>query len=159
LATGAGAGRQEKICVKCGVLKPRSEYAIRRSGTRIGHLVAHCKSCNSALQKARRQQDPSIYRRCERPSKLKRLYGITVEDYQRIFAEQGGACALCGSATPESGNRKYKKTVRSVFDVDHNHKTGNVRGLLCSRCNRLVGLAHDDPNTARRLVEYLEKEN
>jgi hypothetical protein len=154
-----GAGRQSKKCRKCGIVKPRAEFTVRQSGPRIGHLAAYCKSCSVTRAKVAKERDPSIYRRVEWPSKLKRLYGITVEDYNRILAEQGGACALCGSTTPESGSRKYKRTVRSVFDVDHNHKTGKVRGLLCTRCNRLVGLANDDLTTAKRLVEYLTKEN
>jgi len=153
-----GAGRQSKKCRKCGIVKSRSEFTVRQSGPRGGHLAGYCKPCNAAKVKAEyilNNSDLSFYRRVAWPSKLKRLYGITVEDYNRILADQGGACALCRSTTPESGNRKYKKRVRSVFDVDHDHKTGKVRGLLCTRCNRLVGLANDDPNTARRLVEYL----
>lgn len=100
------------------------------------------------------------YTRIERPSKLRRLYGITVADYDRMLAEQGGACALCRSTNPLAGNRTYirngKETTRTVFDVDHDHRTGKVRGLLCTRCNRLVGLANDDKNTARRLLELPE---
>ena len=158
-----GAGRQSKKCRKCGIVKSRDDFTIRQSGPRIGHLAGYCKLCSAEVVRGKYhrdiKRDPTLYRHCEWPSKLKRLYGITVEDYHRILAEQGGACALCRSMTPENGNRKYKRNVRSVFDVDHDHKTGRVRGLLCTRCNRLVGLANDDPNTARRLVEYLTKEN
>jgi len=153
-----GAGRQSKKCRKCGLMKSRAEFTVRQSGPRIGHLAGYCKACAVITNRLTKERDPSIYRRCEWPSKLKRLYGITVDDYNRILAEQDGACALCGSTTPENGSRKYKRIVRSVFDVDHNHKTGKVRGLLCTRCNRLVGLANDDPNTAKRLVKYLAKE-
>jgi len=155
-----GAGRQSKKCRKCGVVKMRHEFTVRKSGPRGGHLAAYCKPCAATVARAayaRKSSDLSFYRRVQWPAKIKKLYGMTVEDYNRILAEQGGACALCGSATPENGSRKYKKRVRGVFDVDHNHKTGKVRGLLCTRCNRLVGLANDDPNTARRLVEYLSK--
>jgi len=156
-ASVRGAGRQSKKCRKCGIVKSRNEFTVRKSGPRGGHLAAYCKECSVTVAKAtyaRNNSDLSFYRRVAWPSKLKRAYGITVEDYNRILAEQGGACALCRSTTPENGNRKYKRRVRSVFDVDHDHKTGKVRGLLCTRCNRLVGLANDDPNTARRLVEY-----
>lgn len=72
-----------------------------------------------------------------------------------MLAAQGGGCALCLSKTPQSGNRKYSKRAREAFDVDHCHKTGRVRGLLCTRCNRLVGLAGDNPQTALRLAAYL----
>ena len=148
-----------KRCPKCDVVKPFEDFMLYKSGKRFGQARAYCKKCCVIMNKIAKKRDPSIYRRIEWPSKLKNNYGITVEDYNRILAEQGGACALCKSTTPQNGSRKYKRNVRIAFDVDHDHKTKKVRGLLCSRCNRLVGLANDDPNTARRLVEYLEKEN
>lgn len=58
-------------------------------------------------------------------------YGITVEDYNRMFAEQGGRCGICGS--DKSGRNGYH------FAVDHCHNTGQVRGLLCIRCNASLG--------------------
>lgn len=153
-----GAKRASKTCGKCGVTKPRSEFTIRRSG-RVGHLVTYCKKCNSsfvgAAYREKIARDPTFYRRVEWPSKLRRYYGITVDDYKRMLAEQDGGCALCGSTNPAAGSRNYKSATRTAFDVDHDHRTGRVRGLLCTRCNRLVGLANDDPNIARRLVEYL----
>lgn len=156
-----GVEREAKICKRCNVLKVRSEFTIRESG-RIGHLSTYCKECNVEAHKNRIKRDPSIYRRSEWPSKLKRLYGITVDDYHRMLKEQNYGCALCGSTDPSMGNRGYirngNKTIRSVFDVDHNHKTGKVRGLLCTKCNRLVGLANDSLTTAQNLVQYLSKE-
>lgn len=62
-----------------------------------------------------------------REAHLKRTYGITIEDYNRILKEQSGKCAVCG---------KPPKTMRLA--VDHCHKTGKIRGLLCSYCNRRV---------------------
>lgn len=153
-----GAERESKTCKMCGIEKARGDFTVRRTG-RVGHLVAHCKDCNanSNRGKARikNERDSTHYRRVEWPSKLKRLYGITVDQYNKMLANQKGGCALCGSTSPLTGNRTYKRTARIAFDVDHDHKTGKVRGLLCTRCNRLVGLANDDANTARRLVEYL----
>lgn len=61
-----------------------------------------------------------------KPTRRKQL-GLTIEDYERLLAAQGGGCAICG-ATP--------KTRR--LDVDHDHRTGAVRGLLCHRCNRAL---------------------
>ena len=150
-----GASRESKRCRKCGEVKMRDEFTVRRSGPRVGHLAAYCKPCASKQASAASQNDPTIYRRVQWRSKLKRLYGITVEDYNRMLAEQGGGCAMCGATDPNVGSRTYKKNVRTVFDVDHCHKTGKVRGLLCTRCNRLVGLANDDPDTAMRLIKYL----
>lgn len=73
---------------------------------------------------------------------LKR-YGITAEDYDHMFAEQNGLCAICGR--PDS----------RALSVDHDHETGKVRGLLCSKCNFLLGYADDDPEILTRAIEYL----
>ena len=154
-----GADRQSKKCRRCGEVKTRAEFTVRQSGPRVGHMATYCKPCASALTsaawKARLTADPTWYRRIHWRSKLKRMYGITPEDYARMLVEQDNGCAICRAMNPTVGNRKYKKNHRTVFDVDHDHKTGKVRGLLCTRCNRLVGLANDDPHVARRLVEYL----
>jgi hypothetical protein len=154
-----GAERQSKVCPKCAVDKDRSEYSVVAKGPRAGHLHGRCKTCNADSMRGsyqkKHKRDPTRYRLVEWPSKLKRLYGITPEDYNRMLADQGGGCALCGSTSPLTGSRTYKRTQRTAFDVDHCHKTGRVRGLLCTRCNRLVGLANDSADTARRLVEYL----
>lgn len=73
-------------------------------------------------------------------------YGITPADYDRMLAEQGNACAICGRT--ENGKRHN-------FDVDHSHDTGEVRGLLCNRCNRLLSNATDDPTILQRAIDYL----
>ena len=82
----------------------------------------------ASLRRQRAEQTPerkAKYAHDERNRRYKRLYGITVEEYDIILVFQGGVCALCG-APP--------KTMRLA--VDHDHKTGIVRGLLCGLCNR-----------------------
>jgi hypothetical protein len=64
---------------------------------------------------------------------LRRRYGISLRDYQRMEAEQGGRCAICGGL-PQGGN-----TSTSRLCVDHHHATGRVRGLLCHLCNSAIG--------------------
>lgn len=76
-----------------------------------------------------------------------RSYGIDVADYERMFAEQGGACYICGRA-PEG---------KRALDIDHCHTTGKVRGLLCSNHNRALGLLGDDPDLLIKSIEYLVK--
>lgn len=79
---------------------------------------------------------------------LKRSYGITHDDYVRMLKAQGGGCDICG-LKPKKGKH---------LDVDHNHKTGKVRGILCRYCNSKV-LKHlrDDKHRAKGLVKYLSK--
>jgi len=78
---------------------------------------------------------------------LKYSYGISLEDYNKILEEQQGCCAIC--------KRHYSNFKRNL-DVDHNHRTGFVRGLLCSFCNgRVLKHLHDDKNRAQGIVDYL----
>jgi len=80
-----------------------------------------------------------------RETRLKWKYGISLEDYNRVLAQQGGVCAICGS---HPGRRP--------LDVDHDHKTGRIRGLLCESCNKALGLFRDDPSILRKAAEYVE---
>lgn len=76
---------------------------------------------------------------------LKKHYGLTTEEYEELLASQGGVCLVCGRG-PDAGKPLF---------VDHCHSTGNVRGLLCSNCNTLIGYASDDPVVLRNAVAYL----
>jgi len=82
---------------------------------------------------------------------LMRSYGVTEEWYVETLAAQGGKCAIC-PATEPGGPHK-------VFSVDHDHKTGKVRGLLCKDCNHMLGMAKDSIETLRAAIEYLQKSN
>lgn len=82
----------------------------------------------------------------ERSRQLKRKYGMSSEEYDQLLEDQGGVCAICGSECP-TGRR---------LAADHDHETGCIRGLLCSRCNPGVGMFQNDPELLRRAAEYLE---
>ena len=144
-----------KWCPTCKVEKPLSAYTIVKSGKRKGHPAGACKDCRTELHKTRKRNDPSIYERIEWPCKLKRLYGLTVEQYDNILSEQKGRCAICGSESSQS--RSYKLVGRAKFSVDHCHTTGKVRGLLCTKCNRALGLMNDSIESVLRMAEYLKK--
>ena len=83
-----------------------------------------------------------------RASHLRTKYGITVEQYEDILANQGGGCALCGK-TPEQEGRNLA--------VDHDHVTGEIRGILCSYHNHRVIGRHRDGNLLRKMAEYVER--
>ncbi|WP_461521585.1 endonuclease VII domain-containing protein [Porticoccus sp.] len=155
----SGASRQSKHCKKCDTLKTREHFGVRQSGPREGHLSAYCKLCNSRRGSVARKRDPTLYLRVERPSKLKRMYGITVEDYDRMLSEQGGRCAIC--ASDNTRTRRYGNMLKKdvAFSVDHCHRTGKVRGLLCSACNRVLGLIGDNPDIAQNIIKYLQRSN
>jgi len=70
-------------------------------------------------------------------------YGITAEQYEEMNRLQGGRCLICGQA--ERGTRRG---IPKTLAVDHDHDTGEIRGLLCSKCNTAIGLLDDDPKRA-----------
>jgi hypothetical protein len=82
---------------------------------------------------------------------MRRRYGITKKDRDRMLHEQEGCCAVCGA--------HYSCDIRhrgsSVLHVDHCHDTGKVRALLCSHCNRGLGHFMDDPQLLAAAAEYL----
>lgn len=81
-----------------------------------------------------------------------KLYGITPEEHGALLAKQNNVCAICG--LPETN--RWRDKVREL-SVDHCHITGVVRGLLCARCNLVLGKCNDDPTLLRMMIAYLEK--
>lgn len=82
---------------------------------------------------------------------LKRTYGITIEEYLDIAEAQNFTCAIC-----HQDNFAMKGCHSGALVVDHDHESGEVRGLLCHNCNRALGLLHDDPKRLRNCLSYLE---
>lgn len=104
-------------------------------------------------------RDPDKFRAASRltagPNHLRSKYGVTVEDYARMLAEQGGVCAIC--QRPERVRARGSDRPR-LLSVDHDHATGEVRGLLCHACNTAIGHLAEDPALFARAVEYLRGE-
>lgn len=107
----------------------------------------------------KRQRDREYYRqhRLEhglsyRESDLKRYYGIGLLEYSQLFMAQNGKCAICGSEYGGHRNGEQK-----ALAVDHDHKTGNVRGLLCEPCNQGIGKLKEDVTILQKAIEYLNK--
>ncbi len=97
------------------------------------------------------QKNKEHYNKCNkeyiRKHNLKR-YGISIDEYNDMFAKQEGKCGICG--THQSGEKR-------ALDVDHDHDTGKVRGLLCNACNKAIGLLNEDISILERAAEYLER--
>lgn len=85
----------------------------------------------------------------------KRTYGITVDDYNRMFEEQKGVCAICGKE--EKTRRRKKSSENERLAVDHCHETGEIRGLLCFKCNTAMGSLGDTREHVMRVIHYLSK--
>jgi len=102
-------------------------------------------SCKKAREKYRNK--PETKARI-RNKKLLDNYGITNKDYEKMLEKQNFCCAGCGTHQNELTNK---------LNVDHDHKTGLVRGLLCGNCNRALGLVKDSLEILTKLHKYLEK--
>ena len=89
---------------------------------------------------------PYRYRDSEKNSQLMRTYGITLQDYNAMFEEQDGRCAICGV---------HQSELKRALAVDHDHGTGEVRGLLCQKCNAGIGNLRDDASLLKRAACYL----
>ena len=93
-----------------------------------------------------RKNNKELIRKQKRKDALKSKYGISVEDYESMLAAQGGVCAVCGDV---NSDRRLA--------VDHDHETGEVRGLLCTRCNVAIGFVREDRERISKIQEYLSK--
>lgn len=83
-------------------------------------------------------------------------YGLTPEAYIALYESQNGKCKICQSAqVGETGGGKPKNAYWS-FDIDHDHVSGRVRGLLCRHCNLMLGHAADNPTILIRAIQYLK---
>lgn len=79
-----------------------------------------------------------------------KAYGLTLEEVKRMYISQGGVCAICGYKFTPSSSKKD-------FNVDHDHESGRVRQLLCTTCNRAIGLLGDDISILSKAIDYLNK--
>lgn len=155
-----------KCCLTCGVEKPLADFAPRYT-TRDGraNVCRKCaylkysapwrkRNCRKANQTSRtwRQANPGRVAVITLRSQLKR-YGITEVDYTSLLQQQRGVCAICHR--PETRIDARGKVCRLA--VDHDHDTGAVRGLLCTKCNSAMGQADDNPDRLLAMAIYLEK--
>jgi hypothetical protein len=149
-----------KKCSKCGLVKLASSDKFPRRGG--GKLSSFCKTCHAKAGKAdpvkrsktvraSQVRDPRRYK----GNVLRYKYGIDMDAYDRLFAAQDGRCAGCGELGAHLASdfpREHK------LHVDHCHKTGTVRGLLCRACNMALGSLEDDPARLLGLAAYLSKQ-
>ena len=162
-----------KRCTKCGVEQSLENF-YKAKGTRDG-LRGDCKACFQARAAARYRANPQPMKErarrwqaanpervaenlrryqesgrkaaSDRRSYLKRKYDLTVEQYEAMLAAQGGGCAICGRPPRDD----------IALHVDHDHATGQVRGLTCFRCNNALGDFNDDPQLLEAASAYLDR--
>lgn len=175
-----------KICVRCGIEKELSEFnndRTKKHGKRnicrkcqseymaglyadpekrehkkaIGREYSRCPKVKAARKEYNQRSDVKERRRAGRkPDKVKnRVYllrgkfGMTMQQYDEMLAAQGGCCAICKDSQPGGPHKTH-------FMIDHDHGTGEVRGLLCSRCNTGLGQFRDNPKLLKAAIHYLQ---
>lgn len=133
-----------KHCKRCDQTKPVTEFF--RERRRADGYTYLCKKCSMGNTKKwvgeNRDKRKDYY--------LRRTYGLTLVQYNEMLDAQGGVCAICGTDDPKGKSGTY-------FVVDHDHETGDNRGLLCNRCNRAIGLLGEDPGVLKSAVDYLKR--
>jgi hypothetical protein len=157
--------RRTKRCPRCGEVRSFEAFGFSPH-RRGGGIRSICRTCHNRLQRERYAaageegrklareahrkwvaKNRSRRREYERRRGWRRHFGLSIEQFEQLVRKQGGGCAIC-AGKPPSG---------SVLCVDHDHATGEIRGLLCGPCN--IGLARfkDDPVLLKRAVSYLRR--
>lgn len=134
-----------KKCSKCNEKKELYEF-YKRKDTKSGYRM-ECKECRWKQIKWYREKNPDIHL-----ENTIRKYGITSAQFKRMIKNQSNKCAICKST--ETTN--IKGTIKRLA-VDHCHKTGKVRELLCDKCNRGIGYLKDNIKFLKSAIKYLEK--
>lgn len=120
------------VCPRC--LEEKPLLAFRAAAQRIDGAVRKGATCMQCVAES------------SWLGRIRKTFGLTRKDYFELLADQGGTCAIC---------LRQSRTRR--LSIDHDHKTGRVRGLLCNQCNKeMLGAARDDPAVLRRAIDYLE---
>lgn len=170
----------ERTCTRCAATHPATLEFFHANRRSKAGLRATCKPCTRLMihrseekaglryqAKRREWQRRNPSRRAAASAKyyltpegrrrmmhrrLLHRYGITVEDYERRLQEQNGVCGLCRLPEMAKGRSGSVK----LLSVDHCHRTGKVRALLCSSCNTGLGSFRDDPATLTAAIQYLK---
>lgn len=140
---------------------PDADWGTCPHETRPRKARGLCAACYARRYRSLspRAREAYLREKClsQRRAKL-RQYGLTLESLEEMFSNQGRVCAICGELASDK-RVSGKRVKRFPLDVDHDHKTGRVRGLLCSRCNsRILPVVEHWPHLAKRALEYLRRQ-
>lgn len=138
---------QTKICTKCTLEKLLNEFSIDKR-QKLGHRP-ECRECSRNSRKEKlfiyRETNKARLKEIKRNSKIRTLYGLEKEDFEKMVLLQDNKCAICSLS------------VEVNLCIDHCHVTGKVRGLLCKNCNLAIGNFKDDVELLQKAIKYLEK--
>jgi len=146
---------ETKVCASCKIRKSIEQFCVNNQ-QRDGRHV-YCRSCQSIINKQWRINNLSTARGCcstwakSNPNNLadkalKRNYGISLSDKIAIMESQDYKCAICGDELALGDKHTH---------LDHDHITGKIRGVLCYRCNHLIGNCCEDSSILQSAIKYL----
>jgi len=140
-----------KICGKCKKEKDSGDF--NKSSKRKDGLRCYCRECEKSLHRdyfANNEYHRSDdFKKIQKSRKLKYDYGIDIDKFNDMISSQGGLCLCCGI--------DLRDIPIKDINVDHNHITGNVRGILCRSCNVAFGMLNEDYNRIFMLAQYIIK--
>lgn len=113
--------------------------------------IISCPSCQEGKRASNSRCKAEGFTKVWSLAQRCRSYGISVDEYETLLAQQGGVCAICKKA-----ETLIRKGALCKLTIDHDHNTGRVRGILCNNCNRALGMLKDDPAILREAATYLE---
>lgn len=135
-----------KVCVGCEELLSLELFAVGQYGpTGNPWRRNRCRPCYNRYM---REYKKARGYRFRKDQALRYKFGISIEDYDSLMETQGGVCAICGLEDKDF-----------ALGVDHNHETGEIRGLLCNPCNRALGLLKENKNNMANMIAYVEYYN
>lgn len=158
------SGRQRFCRVACRE-KPRKRSpeqlkrigdATRRSWAAGKNRPAQSRQCRGCTREFSPNSGPQVYCsiECKKRSSTAIRHGLTVYEYEQLYTFQNGKCAICKASNGGWIRVKYDHSKTLV--IDHDHKTGRVRGFLCGDCNTALGRFGDSSIRLRIALEYLE---
>lgn len=134
-----------KICSACKKKKSWDNFYLR-SDRPNPTPQSECKECGVKRSRKYYHKHTDGFRK----KHLRYKFGLTIKDYDKLYNEQSGCCAVC---------EKHQSELKRALAVDHNHETGQIRGLLCSGCNPAIGALGADYGTdlLQKAIRYVEK--
>lgn len=145
---------ETKICTVCKTEKDFSCY-YNSKATKDGKGY-RCKSCDDLARQGyeKRHKDKLLNNR--RKAQRKYKYGLSDQQYNKLIEDQQGLCGICSVELVQQATIKHAP---NTMCVDHSHHTGEVRGLLCTKCNKGLGLLGDSVEAIQRALDYLLRGN
>ena len=153
-----------KSCARCGETKSLEEFQRRRSmPSGRGSYCVLCARVMGREKDHRIKADPvrkaarDAYQKAHHRKTALAVYSLTVEEYLALAEAQDECCAICGAVGLASRELVSVADRKYLLAVDHCHETGQIRGLLCTRCNSLLGMARDSEEILMAAVRYLQR--